>query len=156
MIEAIAASNGCESFQRCRINFQKVFQCLAIQHFQKKKIPLHLISMHNPRILRKTPRSITAIQLLRRHHLSQHRIIINRTRPDHPDRRLGFRLDPHDAAALLARVGCRGVARVGGARESLVGAGDEFELEHKHPCQPDGIRRVSPFGGNFSAGMTSH
>jgi len=85
--------------------------------------------MHNPGILLETLRPITAIQLFRRHHLTQHRIIINSTRPDHPHRRLGFRPDPHDAAALLAGVGCHGVARVGGARESLVGAGEEFELQ---------------------------
>jgi hypothetical protein len=84
--------------------------------------------MHNPRILRKTPRSITAVQLLRRHHLIQHLIVVNRTRPNQPDRRLALRSHPHDAAALLAGVGRHGVARVGGASESLVGAGEELEL----------------------------
>jgi hypothetical protein len=85
--------------------------------------------MHDPRILRKTPRPITAIQLLRRYHLIQHRIIVNRARPDHPNRRLSFRFDPHDTTTLLARISSHGVARVSGARESLVGAGEELELQ---------------------------
>ena len=106
--------------------------------------------MHNPRILRKTRRPITAIQLLRRHHLLQHRIIVNRARPDHPDRRLVLRFDPHDAAALLAGVGCHGVARVGGASKSLVGAREDGELQHW--CQPDGLW-VSLLGGFFPVEM---
>jgi hypothetical protein len=84
--------------------------------------------MHDPRILRETRRPMTAIQLLRWHHLIQHLIVVNRARPDQPDRRLALRSHPHDAAALLAGVGRHGVARVGGASESLVGAGEELEL----------------------------
>jgi hypothetical protein len=90
---------------------------------------LHLLRMHNPRILRKALRPTTAKQLLRRHHPIQHLIIINRTRPNHPNIRLGLRFDPHDAAALLARVGYHGVSRVGGAGEGLVRAGEEIELQ---------------------------
>jgi hypothetical protein len=85
--------------------------------------------MHNPRVLRKALRPTTAKQLLRRHHPIQHLIVINCARPDHPNIRLGLRFDPHDAAALLARVGRHGVSRIGGAGESLVGAGEELELQ---------------------------
>lgn len=86
---------------------------------EKARFSLHLISMHSPRILGKTPRPITAIQLLRRYHLLQHSIIVNRTRPNHPNRRLALRFNPHDTAALLTRVGSHGIAGIGGAGESL-------------------------------------
>lgn len=85
--------------------------------------------MLNPWILSETLRPISAEQFLRRHQFVQQFIVVNRTSPDHPKSRLALRTHPHDTAAFLASIGCHLIARIGGARESLVGAGEEFELE---------------------------
>lgn len=85
--------------------------------------------MHNPRIIAKTRRPITAIQLLRRHHPIQHFFVVNRARANHPESRLARRLDPHDAAAPSAGVGRHVVPRVGGAGVCFRGAGEDLELK---------------------------
>lgn len=76
--------------------------------------------MRNTRVLSKRRRPDTTVQLLLRLQAVQHLLIVNRTRADHSDMRLGFRANPHEGAALLASVRLHGIAGVGCASESRV------------------------------------
>jgi hypothetical protein len=62
----------------------EAFRATRAVHTLKQSFPLHLIRMHNPRVLGKAARPVTTVQLLRRHHLLQHLVIVNRTGPNHP------------------------------------------------------------------------
>lgn len=66
--------------------------------------------MRNAGVLSKRSRPEATVQLLLRLEVVQHLLIVNGTRADHPDVRLGLCANPHDGAALLASVRLHRVA----------------------------------------------